>query len=693
MSMSQALIVDDNRQNLYLLQTLLENQGYEVLMAGNGLEALELARRDPPKIVISDILMPVLDGFALCREWMKDERLRAIPFVFYTATYTGPRDEGLAMSLGAACFIVKPLEAEAFSEIILQVLREHEAGRMARPTAPATAEEPDYYRLYNEALIRKLEKKTLDLGETRRVLEQEITEHKRSEEALRETNDYLENLLNYANAPIIVWDPQFRITRFNHACESLTGRAAEEVIGKSVEILFPPELAAGSMELIAKTLRGERWETVEIDVLQSGGFIRTVRWNSATLFGANGETPVAAIAQGQDITERKHAEESRDRAEAEMRQAQKMEAVGRLAGGVAHDFNNMLGVIIGHAEFGLMRLDPLDPVCRDFQEIQKAAQRSADLTRQLLAFSRKQIVLPRVIDLNAAIDCQRQMLGRLVGEEIELRFVPAADLWKIRIDPSQVDQILANLAVNARDAIAGVGMITIETANIALDETSCRIMNMNPGEYVMIAFSDTGCGMDAATLERIFEPFFTTKEEGKGTGLGLSTVYGIVRQHLGGIPVYSHPGLGTTFKIYFPRCLDEAEKTGEEQLAPAPAGTETVFLVEDEEQILALAREILERYGFTVLEARTPGEACLLAEKHPGVIHLLLTDVVMPGMNGRELYERIVRIKPGIRVLFMSGYTADIIAHRGVVDEGIEFIQKPFSVSALAAKVRAVLDA
>ncbi len=394
-----------------------------------------------------------------------------------------------------------------------------------------------------------------------------------------------------------------------------------------------------------------------------------------------------------DVTDRKQAEAARDRAENELRQSQKMEAIGRLAGGVAHDFNNMLGVILGYTDLILARLAPLDPLARDVREIKKAAERSAELTRQLLAFSRKQVVAPRVVDLNRVIDGQQQMLGRLIGEDIVFRFAPAPHLWNILADPSQVELTLANLVVNARDAIAGPGKIVIETSNASVDHAYAHnTPGAAPGDYVLLTISDTGSGMDKPTMDRIFEPFFTTKGEGKGTGLGLSMVYGIVRQHGGFVDVYSSPGMGTTFKVYFPRCRDQASAPDQPFEKEALAGSETVLVVEDEEQILSMAQAILEQFGYKVLAARSPGDALQLVEKHPGEIHLLLTDVVMPGINGKELSERIVPLKPGIRTIFMSGYTADIIANRGVLEQGVEFIQKPFSLKALAAKVRQVLD-
>lgn len=389
-----------------------------------------------------------------------------------------------------------------------------------------------------------------------------------------------------------------------------------------------------------------------------------------------------------DITERKKLEQ-------QLFQAQKMEAVGRLAGGVAHDFNNQLSVIMGYSEMVLEQAAKQGNVRHDYlQEILKAAQHSADLTRQLLAFARKQIVAPKVLSLNDAITDILKMLQRLIGEDIDLIWRPRADLCKVKIDPAQIDQILANFLVNARDAISGVGRVVIRTENIVFDEDYCADhVGFTPGKYVLLEVSDNGYGMDKETLANIFEPFFTTKEQGKGTGLGLATVYGIVKQNEGFINVYSEPDEGTIFRIYLPRFIDEATYV---PAAPAPEtvpyGTETILLVEDEETILTMGKRMLEKLGYTVLASGTPLEALHQVETYPGNIHLLITDIVMPGMNGRNLADQLYSIKPALKCLFMSGYTANVIAHRGILDEGVHFIQKPFSIKDLAAKVREALE-
>jgi signal transduction histidine kinase/FixJ family two-component response regulator len=562
MSASRILIVDDHEENIYLLRALLQADGYEVSTAPNGAEALAQAHLNPPDMIISDVLMPVMDGFTLCREWKKDPRLAPVPFVFYTATYTDERDREFALSLGAEAFIVKPEEPEVFREKIHGIL-----GKVKGLSTPgekgegAPVEETVYLKQYNEALIRKLEAKMAQLEKTIRELERENAERLKSE-AERES------------------------------------------------------------------LRDQ-------------------------LF-----------------------------------QAQKMESIGRLAGGVAHDFNNMLSVIISYTDLVRSQLKPDDPLRDDLQKILEAARRSADLTRQLLTFARKETVTLKVIDLNEAVKGMIRFLERILGDNIQLSFPLQGKPGRVRVGSSHLDQILTNLCVNARDAIQGHGRIDITTGAAAFDEAYCaNHPGFYPGDFLRLSVSDNGCGMKEEVLAKVFEPFYTTKGPGQGTGLGLSTVYGIVQQNKGFIKVKSQLGVGTTFDIYLPRYDGPLPAAPAESLAvPLARGQTNILLVEDEPAILQITSRILKNLGYTILPYPSPREALLRIRDHSQV-HLLITDVIMPEMSGMELAKKVQPLFPGLKCLYMSGYTAD----SSQLEEGVHFIQKPFTIKELAEKVHEVL--
>ncbi len=511
-----------------------------------------------------------------------------------------------------------------------------------------------------------------------------LAERQRMEASLKETHDYLDNLLTYANAPVIVWNPQFRITRFNRAAETLTGRKAEEAIGSTVDLLFPPTARSEALRLVERTASGERWETVEIPVSRKDGTVRNVLWNSATITGPDGQTIVATIAQGQDITERKHAEE-------QLRQSLKMESIGRLAGGVAHDFNNMLALILGYAELAQLEIDKGSGVQEHLNEIVKAAEHSRDITGQLLAFSRQQIIAPRAMDLKRALQEKQNTLPRLIGEEIRLHYELEDGLWPVKIDPTQFDQIVLNLAINARDAMPNGGSLIISAANAAVGTNYCRDhLDARPGDYVRVTFRDTGHGMDGETLRHIFEPFFTTKEVGKGTGLGLATLYGIVTQNRGFIHVESEPHQGACFQVFLPRLMEEAVAEATEAGHPV-VGSGTILLVEDDGAVRRLTVSMLRRLGYGVIEAETPQEALTICTEGRVPVDLVLSDVIMPTMNGKELLDRIRTVRPAIRALFMSGYTSEIISQKGLEDGGLHFIPKPFTLHHLSTKLHEVM--
>jgi PAS domain S-box-containing protein len=539
--------------------------------------------------------------------------------------------------------------------------------------------------------VRLLEELTSDLAfgiDTLRTR----AERKRSDEALQKTSGLLRTIIEAAPTAIIGLDLEGRVQAvWNPAAEKMLGWSAQEATGRFLPSV--PEDKEEEFRRFREWVRnGKRLDGEEVRGRGRDGTPIDYSIYASPLHDPEGRI-IGNIAVLVDITERKRTEEEQERLQAQFLQAQKMESVGRLAGGVAHDFNNMLGVILGHTEVALAQLDPTQPLFVNMEGILKATERSIDLTRQLLAFARKQTIAPQVLDLNDTVEGMLKILRRLIGEDIDLTWLPGAGGWPVKVDPSQIDQILANLCVNARDAISGVGNITIETHTAIFDEADCTgDPGFFPGEYMLLAVSDNGCGMDKVTMDKLFEPFFTTKEKGKGTGLGLATVYGIVKQNDGFINVYSEPDKGTTFKIYLPRHAGQSEQIKEKKPAASAArGDETILLVEDEPDMLRMITMILDRLGYNVLAAKTPGEAIRLAEEHAGRIHLLMTDVVMPEMNGRDLTNKMLSRYPDLKGLFMSGYTADVIAHHGILEEGVHFIQKPFSIKDLATKVREVL--
>jgi two-component system cell cycle sensor histidine kinase/response regulator CckA len=518
-----------------------------------------------------------------------------------------------------------------------------------------------------------------------RSMARDITERKRAESALRESEERYRDLVENAHDIIFSHDLKGNYTSVNRAAEQITGYTREECLRLNITDTIAPEHVSKTREMMAKKLAGEKVTAYEVDLLAKDGKRIAVEVNTKLVLQDGVPVGVQGIAR--DVTERKHLED-------QLRQSQKLEGIGQLAGGIAHDFNNLLTAINGYSSLALQRIEGNASVKTYLEEIKKAGDRAANLTRQLLAFGRKQILQPLPLSLNDIVTDMSKMLQRLIGEDIQLSAKLTTDLKRVKADPGQIEQVLVNLIVNARDAMPQGGKLTIETANTELDrEYASTHVGVHPGAYVVLAVSDTGTGMDEHVRQQIFEPFFTTKEKGKGTGLGLSTVYGIVKQSGGNIWVYSEPNHGTTFKVYLP-ALASTPKSSEVKAveSPIPGGSETVLLVEDEEVVRGLARQILEEAGYRVLVAPQGEEAIRLCIEHAKEIHLLLTDVVMPGAGGKEVADRLASLRPGIKVLFMSGYTDEAIVHHGVLDPNVKFIQKPFSPAALARKVREVLD-
>jgi len=507
----------------------------------------------------------------------------------------------------------------------------------------------------------------------------------------------LATLIEASPLAIVTFDPEGVVTMWNPAAERIFGWSENEALGTRLPFV-PAEKQAEFLALRRRALLGEVFTEPELHRRRADGSPIVVSVSTAPLRRPDG-TIYGIMSILMDITERKVAEETRNRltlVEEQLRQSQKMEAVGRLAGGVAHDFNNLLTAISGYSDLLLHRLPEYSTLRRDVEEIRKAGDRAAALTRQLLAFSRRQVLQPKVLDLNTVVTRMGQMLRRITGEDIELSFALSPSLSRVKADPGQIEQVIVNLVVNARDAMPDGGRITIATADADLSPSyAAAHTEVVPGPHVLLSVADTGQGMSDETQAHLFEPFFTTKERGKGTGLGLATVYGIVQQSGGHIRVNSATEQGSTFLIYLPQSgtCEDGSTGADLPLLPHPSpGTETVLLAEDEEVVRRLARELLSENGYKVLEAGSGREALLLSEAHRGEVHLLLTDVVMPKMSGRELGERLRLQRPDLRILYMSGYTDDAVLRQGVLEDGIPFLQKPFTAEELARKVREVLD-
>jgi len=512
----------------------------------------------------------------------------------------------------------------------------------------------------------------------------DITDSKKNQEELIQSEHKFKTLFEFIPQPVSLTElTDGKIKDINKNFCELTGYTKAELIGQTTtETGFYSQNARN--QILEKLRASGQILGLEIEFKKKdGSIIQTFLFSRLVEIGQ--EKLILSIFV--DVTEK-------NRLEAQLQQAQKMESVGRLAGGVAHDYNNALSVIMGYTELAMTDADPQGPLHKDLAEVLKAAERAKNITRQLLAFARKQTIAPEILDLNENIETMLKMLRRLIGEDIDLAWLPGKGLWQVKMDPSQIDQILANLCVNARDAIAGVGKITIETKRKFFDAAYCTDhTGFIPGEFVLMAVSDNGCGMDKKIQDNIFEPFFTTKDVDKGTGLGLSTVYGIVKQNNGFINVYSEPGKGTIIKIYFPRYKGKPVVIQEESTGKIPQGQgETILVVEDDHAILELTQKILGSLGYTILVAGTPKEAVRVAREYTGKIHLLITDVIMPEMNGLELADSLQALYPDLKRMFMSGYTANAIAHHGVLDKGVYFIQKPFSKKELAIIVRKAMD-
>ena len=648
---ARILVVDDERYNRDLLEVMLRPEGFELLGAAGGAEALALVAEQPPDLILLDIMMPQMDGYEVVASLKGNTATENIPVIMITdLDDRASRMRGL--TAGAEDFLTKPVDPAELRVRVRNLLR--------------LKAHSDYHDKYSQMLEGEVGSRTADLVESERRFRQLA-------EAIQEV--------------FFLVDPYLtQMFYVSPAYEDIYGRSCESLYANP-QSLFEGVHADDLARVTESTMPEGRIIPfdVEFRLVRPDGEERTVRARGFPIFDTTGEIyRFAGVAE--DVTERRTLE-------AQIRQANKMDAIGQLASGVAHDFNNLLTVILGFGELLTSDAELATRHGKDLGEIVRAAERAAGLTRQLLAFSRQQTLHAAPLDVNALIEDMTGMLGRLIGEHIEVSLRLAPDLPMALADPGQIEQVVMNLVVNARDAMAGGGTVTIETTAIDLDNSWFHEEAIMDGRYVMLSVTDTGSGMSKETQRRLFEPFFTTKPPGKGTGLGLSTAYGIVKQSKGYIWVYSELGSGTTFKVYLPRAVDVAAVAAPRPAAVVPArASETVLLVEDEAGVRRLSKRILDQAGYRVLEAGNGDDAEKLFGLHNGTIDLVLTDVIMPGCGGPELLARLRRRAPALRVLYMSGYTEQTAAHTAGIASGLPFVQKPFTAAELVRHVRDALD-
>jgi PAS domain S-box-containing protein len=652
-----------------------------VTAVADGAAARAAATAHPPDLVISDLLMPVMDGFTFCRRWKADERLARIPFIVYTATYTEPEDEELVLSLGADRFVRKPREPEVLARIVGEVLAEAQAGDVARQTAGCG--DPAQLERYSAVLFRKLEKKMADLGAQNLKLAESLAKRARSEAEYRIVAD---NTYTWE-----FWlDPERAFRFISPACRRVSGREGREFRddpGLLERIIHPDDAARYRAHVDdIERLKGEG--DLEFRIVHVDGTHRWIAHDCVPVFDPGGAW-LGTRGRNRDITEQK-------RLEARLHHAQRMEAVGQLAGGVAHDFNNILTAILGYTGLLQAKTPRDDPRRAHIDEIAQAAERAASLTTSLLTFSRKHELTLRTIEVNGLVRNLEQFLRRIIGEDIEVRTRLAEGDIAIHADAGQLEQVLMNLATNARDAMPKGGMLIIETDVVAIDSSFIRMHGYGTtGRYAMVSVTDTGTGMDERTRERIFEPFFTTKETGKGTGLGLSIVYGIVKQHKGYINVYSEVGRGTTFRLLFQAVAPEPAATAEVDGTPrADAGSvagKAILVVDDDPAIRQLLEIYLTDLGYTVFQAEDGQDG---VEKVRGMAHaidLVVMDTIMPRLNGREAVLEMRKVRPDLKIMLMSGYPADVAHGRSVPGGEVEFMLKPLRPTEFSEKVKEML--
>jgi PAS domain S-box-containing protein len=713
---TEIFVVEDSPTQAEELRYTLERHGFAVTVAANGVEALDMIRKRKPTIVISDIVMPEMDGYELCREIKNDDTLKDLHVILLTSL-SDPRDVARGLECGADNFINKPYDEKymlsriqyILANIHLKDVEQTQFGLEVRIVGEKYLIKADRIQILNlllssyetaveknselirtrdelRALSDQLEQK---VKERTAALSEEIRVRMKSEEALRESQSFIRNILETVDEGFIVVDPEYRIISANRAFCTLINVPETDVAGRfcfDISHNLPmPCFEAGESCAVRDTFETGNPQTITHTHTSLTDEKRIFEIKSFPVKDASGMV-TSVIETINDITEKRRLEE-------QLRQSQKMEALGTLVGGVAHDFNNIITAIIGFGSLAQMHMEETDPRASHLHQILSAADRAATLTRSLLTFCRKQEIETRPGDMNKIVRNVEKMLRRLLREDIEMDISLTGCALNVMVDEGQIQQVMMNLATNARDAMPDGGRLTISSAQFVMDEDFIKNHGYGvSGKYALLIFSDSGKGMDEETRQRVFEPFFTTKEVGKGTGLGLSVCYGIITQHNGYINCYSEPDRGTTIRIYLPRIDAVEEQAQSVPLPPPPKGDETILVAEDDAQTREITRIILENFGYRVIEATNGDEAVTAFVEHKDEIRLVIIDMIMPKRNGKEVYEDIIKIRPGVRALFTSGYPGDVFHKGEIVGKGLQFIAKPVMPTALLLKVRDILD-
>lgn len=682
--MTKILIVDDIEENRYLLKNYLESDGYIVIEAKNGIEALEILRSNGVNLIISDILMPQMDGFSLCRAVKQDKDLKKIPFVFYTATYTDEQDEKLAISLGASQFILKPKEKDEFNSLIKEVLDKYDVGKLE--VQQINDDSPvSYFKLYNEVLVKKLESKMIQLEKVNKILQDEIEARKKAEEKAIKNSTYLDNIINVMPNPFVIIDDKFHIIKVNAKFCALYGKE-EELLNSNFFEIRDSFFASTNLKMLFEEMLGNKLEIDNYEVNYNDKNLFNSYYNiraKAIFSERNNRFEIIIIME--DISEKKKLIIDKDHIHNQLVHSQRIESIGRFAGGIAHDFNNLLTVIINCSQNITETINQDDPVYEDAKNIFEAALKGAELTKKILTFSRKQELNPQIIDIHNSFNDFDKMLKRLIGENITIKYELDATERKVLIDPISFEQILINLFSNARDAMPNGGTIKVTTKNKEYLYNNDK--NIVPGKYIKIEISDTGNGIDKEIISKIFDPYFSTKKAGQGTGLGLYLVFSIIEQANGYIYACSEPVKGTTFTILLPITYEEEKNYIKIDDKKNLTKLKNILIIEDDPFVSIAIEKMFSKLNIFTKKAKNSKEAIKLIEEENYLPDLVICDIILEDISGELLVKILMKKLPNLKVIYMSGYSSEEIINKKIHIDDSSFIQKPFTIRELQDKI------